>query len=146
MIQRIQSIFFFLSSASFGGLFALPLATSPGSTAIPMLMDGEYLVTDSTLLTVLTILGGVLALVAIFLYKNRTLQVRLGYLVIVLGILVPVFAYLQFTQQTDTMAGELSISRGLGMALPVLALLFAGLANYFVRKDEKLIRSMDRLR
>jgi 4-amino-4-deoxy-L-arabinose transferase-like glycosyltransferase len=113
----------------------LPLATSDKPTA-QFLADNVYDITDHLALTGLTVLGIGLAIAALFLFKNRPLQLKVGYLVISLAILLPLAAFLLFTNQEDQA----------GVFLPAGAILFTALANYFVRKDDKLVKSMDRLR
>jgi len=44
------------------------------------------------------------------------------------------------------MAQEAQVNDQFGMYLPLVGLLFSGLAIHFIRKDEKLVKSMDRLR
>lgn len=142
MIQRIQTIFLLLASASFGGLFLLPLATSDQPTTM-FLSDRVYDITDHPALLGLTLLGVVLGLIAIFLFKKRPAQVKLGYMVIVLAILLPLAAFLLFMNES---AAAVQVSDEPGMFLPAGAILFGALAVHFIRKDEKLVKSMDRLR
>lgn len=142
MIQRIQTIFLLLASASFGGLFLLPLATSDQPTTM-FLSDRVYDITDHPALLGLTLLGVVLGLIAIFLFKKRPAQVKLGYMVIVLAILLPLAAFLLFMNES---AAAVQVSDEPGMILPAGAILFGALAVHFIRKDEKLVKSMDRLR
>lgn len=145
MIQRIQTIFLLLAGAAFGGLLALPMASSD-PTAVGFLADGEYDVSDHVILTILAALGILLSIISIFVFRRRLLQMRLGYLLIVVGILIPSLAYLLFTTQAAEMPANMTVSDEFGMFLPFIAIICAGLANYFIRKDEKLVRSMDRLR
>ena len=144
MVQRIQSIFLFLSSASFFGLFGLPLATSEESMT-GLFADQVYNIFDNPILIGITSLGGVLALVAIFLFKKRPLQIKLGYGVLTIAILLILVAGLLVFQDTSS---ELTseIDERLGLVLPILAIIFVILANRFIKKDEKLVKSMDRLR
>lgn len=145
MIQRLQSIFYLLASGAFFSTFALPFAVSNTDTA-KYFEDLVYDIQDHPILLTLTCLGGAIALINIFLFNNRPLQIRLGYLVIVLGILLPaVAALLMLTDGTATATGE-DISEGLGLLMPVVAIIFAVLGNRFVKKDENIVRSMDRLR
>lgn len=146
MIQRIQSIFFLLAAAAFVALFAMPMATTPAQGDDVIFSDMQYTSGDLPLLMILTIVGALVALIALFAFKNRQLQMRLGYLVIVVSILVPVLAYWLFTQHAAGMPEETEVNDGFGIFLPLIALVCAVVANYFVRKDEKLVRSMDRLR
>jgi uncharacterized membrane protein YadS len=145
MIQRIQSIFYLCAGLTFGALFKFPFATS--EIAIPQyLSDQSYDVMDHSVLTVMAALGLVVSLVAIFLFRNRPLQIKLGYLVIIFSILLPLVAFLLIYNEQTAAIDASKINDGLGLYLPVLALLFGILANRFVKKDEGIVKSMDRLR
>lgn len=122
------------------------MATTPAQGDDVIFSDMQYTSGDLPLLMILTIVGVLVALIALFAFKNRQLQMRLGYLVIVISILVPVLAYWLFTQHAAEMPEETEVHDGFGIFLPLIALVCAVVANYFVRKDEKLVRSMDRLR
>ena len=144
MIQRIQSLFLLLSSAAFWTEFALPFATtdvaSPG-----VLSDLVYNIHDSPVLIGLTVIGGLVTLGAIFLFNNRSLQKRLSYLGIVMAILLPLVTFLLiYNERTGEALG--TINDGLGIYPPIVALIFAVLAGRAIGKDDKLVRSMDRLR
>ena len=144
MIQRIQSLFLLLSSAAFWTEFALPFATtdvaSPG-----VLSDLVYNIHDSPVLIGLTVIGGLVTLGAIFLFNNRSLQKRLSYLGIVMAILLPLVTFiLIYNERTGYALG--TINYGLGIYSPIVALIFAVLAGRAIGKDDKLVRSMDRLR
>jgi uncharacterized membrane protein YidH (DUF202 family) len=146
MIQRIQTIFLICYVGAMGGLFALPFATSVASqSAEDVFADGIYSVHDNTILQVLAVLGIAVALFSIFRYKQRTTQLKLGYLLIVLAIMIPVVALLYYTNMISAMADGV-VHDAAGLFLPFAAIVFAILANYFIRKDERLIQSMDRLR
>lgn len=145
MIQRIQTIFLLVSSASFFCLFGLPFATS--SVVIPKLFsDMTYDVKDSPILLALCLLGGIISLVAIFLYNNRPFQLKLSYIVTVLCILMPLVAILLvFNEGTYTTQSD-KIKDSFGIYLPVVGLVFSILASKFIKKDENIVKSMDRLR
>ena len=145
MIQRIQTLFLILAAVCFIGLFKFPFATSNVSTG-QFLTDQVYNVLDHPVLSVIAGLGGLLALINIFLYKKRATQMRIGYLVIVLSILLLIVSYLLFTNDAATISSEARIDDGMGMFLPVGALIFVLIANYFIKKDDKIVKSMDRLR
>lgn len=144
MIQRIQSIFLLLASGAFWSEFALPFATSevesPG-----VLSDSVYNIHDSPVLLALTVIGGIVTFGAIFLYNNRGLQKRLSYLGVVMAILLPLVAFLLiYNERTGEALG--AINDGLGIYSPIVALIFALLAGRAIGKDDKLVKSMDRLR
>lgn len=145
MIQRIQSLFLFLASGCFFGLFGLPFAHSDEPTS-PYLEDSLYNVMDHPALIGITVVGGAIALLNVFLFKNRGLQMRLSILVIICSLLITAFGIYLFYQDASLMAKTADMEDGLGVFLPPLALIFGGLAYFFVKKDEKLVKSMDRLR
>lgn len=143
MIQRIQTIFLLLAAAAFFSLFGLDFASSDTATA-GFLADKAFDIQDHTALTALAALGGLLALVAMFLFKNRFLQIRFGYLVILMSLALPIVAALLFREEWTANAAKITL--GIGLAAPLVALIFTALANRFISKDEKLVKSMDRLR
>ncbi|MDX1476111.1 MAG: DUF4293 domain-containing protein [Saprospiraceae bacterium] len=146
MIQRIQSIFLLLAAMAFGALLAFPMASTPTAGTDLIFADQEYTVQDNVALLILTIAGLVLALAAIFLYGKRSLQLRLSYLLIVICIVLPLVAYLFFTNQASVMSAEQSVHDELGLFLPFVGLICVILAARFIRKDDRLVKSMDRLR
>jgi len=145
MIQRIQTLFFLLASASFGALFLLPLATSDTATT-QFLADKVFDITDHAALLGLTLLGVSAAIVAIFLFNKRPVQIKLGYGIIVVAILLPLAAFLLFTNESAVLSTTAQVYDQPGMFVPAGAILFGALAIYFIRKDERLVKSMDRLR
>ncbi len=145
MIQRIQSIFLILAAASFFALFYMPFASSD-QVAAGVLNDQIYSVEDHILLGALCILGGLLSLVAIFLYKNRPLQLRLGYFVMVFAVLIIITAVMVFLNESQGIDSKVNISEGFGIGMPILTIILVALANRFIKKDQNLIKSMDRLR
>ena len=145
MIQRIQSVFFLLAAGSFGALFGLPIATST-TPASPYLEDGVFNILDQPSLIALSVLGAALALVAIFLYKNRTLQVRIGFAVIAAALLLIGLSYWLYSGLASAQGESAGLTISPGLYLPAGAVLFGWLATRFVRKDERIVRSMDRLR
>lgn len=146
MIQRLQSIFLLLLAISTGLLFIWPIASSSQQDAY-LFADGQYSIEDNVLLMILTAIGAILALVAIFLFRNRTLQLRMTYLSTICSILIPLVAILIYLNETKNSAVPANtIDDQAGAYLPVLGIVFGLLAARFIRKDDKLVKSMDRLR
>lgn len=145
MIQRIQTIFLFLSGLCLLSLFWLPFATS--EVAIPHLFsDMTYDVYDSPLLMGLTAIGALLSIIAIFLYNKRTTQLKLSNFTIVASVLIIVLAIILVLNDSQTTEGAETITESLGIGMPILSIIFSALASRFINKDEKTVRSMDRLR
>ncbi|MFN4763788.1 DUF4293 domain-containing protein [Gillisia sp. Q332] len=136
MIQRIQSIYLFIAALISGVLiFFVSLWSNEA---------GEAVYVEDVILALAMFLGSaVLSLVTIFLFKNRKLQFVLGRVNIILNFfLLGVFVY-----WTLTVPGEMQISeKGIGMFIPVLSIVFLVLANKAIKKDEDLVKSVDRFR
>ena len=145
MIQRKQTVFFFLAALVFGSLLKLPLAVS-SRPSVQFLSDSVFDVTDHPALLILTALGAIIAIIAIFLYKKRPVQLKLGYVIIVLAILLPLISFLLFTKASAEVDPSIQVADQAGMYLPIAAIIFTSIANYFIKKDDKLVKSMDRLR
>lgn len=85
----------------------------------------------------------ILSVTIIFLYKNRVLQYKLANLLVVFNIfLVGLFFILSYIKEGQAA----TINYQFGSFLPVLSAVFAYLAAYFIKKDEQLVRSADRIR
>ena len=147
MIQRVQSIMLLLAAACFFSLFMLPFASTPDpDPGMNFLADGVFNIQDNIMFIVMTALAGGLALINIFNYKKRGLQLRIGYILIILAILIPLLAFLLFFQEMNVLFEDTRLDDQLGIFAPFVALIFLIIANRFIKKDEKLVRSMDRLR
>ena len=145
MLQRIQSIFLFLASAAILSLFKFPFAQSNVSEG-PFFEDQLFSVTDNTTLLVLTVLGATASFISIFLYKNRLLQMRIVLLSLIFSLFLGLVAIWLVYSKASLWSSTLEINDGLGIYLSVGALILIILANVFIKKDEKTVRSMDRLR
>ncbi|TXD47954.1 DUF4293 domain-containing protein [Polaribacter sp. IC073] len=143
MIQRIQSVYLLLASLISGVLiFVFNLWESIGKDifAIDLLKSESYLL---KVIPVLFLVSAIFAFVAIFIFKNRKLQFVVGRLTILINlILLGLLIYVSLT-----LPGEASVSeKGIGMFIPILAILLVVLANKAIKKDEDLVKSVDRLR
>jgi uncharacterized membrane protein len=144
MIQRIQTIFLILAALCFGALFKLPLLTSTKSSA-QFLADHVYSIQDHLILLSITCFAIGVSVLSIFMYKNRKLQRKLVYLVIILGIALSISAYFVLKMKGgEALASGIHLQAGL--FLPLAGMVFCFFAGYYIGKDEKLVKSMDRLR
>lgn len=149
MIQRIQSILLLLASAAGFGQFAAPYLSTPSgdpATSLPALADNVVNPLDNPGLLGLCALSGLVSLVAIFLYRNRPLQARLAVGAAVASVLLVVLAGFVIFQVMQQLPAGGHVQYGLGLGLPVAGLVLNWLARNFIRKDENLVRSADRLR
>ena len=138
MLQRIQSAWPLLASVFDAVTFKLPFYNGDWmKDTIPSPID---LYARTTIwLTLLSVLTGVLALVTIFLYDNRKLQLRLVYL----GIFLTLALLTMYIVEIGSFnSGTIAL-----WCIFYFAILgFYILAARGIIKDEKLIKSMDRLR
>ena len=136
MIQRIQSIWLLLASVC---AFAGYKFSYYSGTKVNDILLQELNATSTLLLMITTIAVGVLALITVFLFKNRTLQLRLC----VLGILLEaVLIFLYYREVKTFSQGTYSLTAILHSVI-VLAFFLAARA---INKDEKMIKDSDRLR
>lgn len=143
MIQRIQSIFLALAALCTFGQFGTDAADTPAPVAGSAVFgDAELTLFDSPLLIGGVIGAGLLLGAAIFLFRNRKLQVTMGTVAVILT--VAYAAYGGVLWSTDPASAESSFD--FGVTLPPLAVLFSVLAIRYIKKDERLVRSADRLR
>ena len=136
MIQRLQSIWLLLAAACAFATFKFSYYS--GTKAEDTVLH-ELNATSTLLLMITTIAIGVSALVIIFLFKKRTLQLRLCVLGIFLEALL-IFLYYRevktFTQGTYSLTAILH-------SIIVLAFVLAAMG---INKDLKIIKGSDRLR
>jgi hypothetical protein len=158
MIQRIQSIFLFLIGVCMVIMLFTPLWTktvmSSGEVAQLNVISLSYSKQSQVVskmptfyVGILCIASLVLAYVSLFSFKNRMLQIKLN--LINSLVMVGVFgccAFLIFVKGESLFAPSTRGSMELGLFMPAIALVFNSLANRFIWKDEKLVRSADRLR
>lgn|SRR5690606_4648669 len=157
MIQRIQSVWLFLASATVFALFLFPYLQYADLAGIGQALkvtgkyhgfEGQAIREELFLLqTIATVLLGVFPLFIIFKFKNRKLQLQLIVLEVVLIILFGLWLYTAASTAL-TEANQFLSARnvGVGFFLLPIAIVFLLMAMGGIRKDEKLIKSADRLR
>lgn len=136
MIQRIQSIYLLLAASIAGGL---PFVFNLWKTTEGTIVYAK----DTTFALAAFLLSATVSIISIFMFKNRKLQFVINRLNIILNfILLIVFVY-----SSITTSGEAEISeKGVGMLLPIISIVLLVLANKAIKKDEDLVKSVDRLR
>jgi len=137
MIQRIQTIYLLLAFVVTGILlFFIPLWT--------MSNEKDFYFMQSEIYTIMLGLSTTLSVISILSYKKRQNQFVIGRLNIILNlILLGLFVYRSLNLSGETPAVS---EKGIGMFLPVIAVVLLVLANKAIKKDEDLVKSVDRLR
>ena len=136
MIQRIQS--FWLLLAAVAGFLSMKFPFYTGN----LVTDNAYIkltAVENIPILILTVLSIVLSLITIFLFKDRKRQTGFTLLNIFISIIIIVLYFLQLKNFSQ---GSFSLACLFVFALPV----FLILALVSVRRDEKIIKSLDRLR
>jgi len=147
MIQRIQTVYLFISILLTGLLFFMPFAEIAKDGAIYLFnvkgvsLDG-ILKENGMIIPILLIVIMALHGLAIFGYKNRLRQTRIVvFAILVLIALIGLFIYYTYLSFTGAL-----VSFKFGAALPLVTIVIDYLAIRAINKDEALIRSIDRIR
>ena len=162
MIQRIQSLILLGVAGCMGAYITLPVWEKVSVDGVQkMTLDAfgfktwtannaggwdllshqyPYLI----MIAALMVIG--VTIYSIFRYDNRVTQIKLGALIAFL-IMLPVVlsVYILFKNEMNFNEG----AKGdylIGFFIPLLALILNSIGNRFIRKDEKLVKSVDRIR
>jgi hypothetical protein len=100
-------------------------------------------ITTSALYLSLFGLVTLLTIISIFSFKKRQNQFVFNRLTMIFNfILLGFFVYRSLNLSGETMVSE----KGIGMFLPAISIVLLVLANKAIKKDEDLVKSVDRLR
>ena len=154
MIQRIQSIYLLLALIALTVLFFFPIAELfvDGNMmsvfryrGLFELKDGKEIMAIAAYpLAILLSINMLLGLITIFKFKNRKFQMRLCLIniLLLLGSLV-LIAYMLLVSFANLQA---ALHYKFASLMPIIAIIFSFLAYKGIQKDEKLIKSIDRIR
>lgn len=160
MIQRIQTIFLILMIACMSAFLYLPIwgkmdADTGETHQIKAFYHEQFTEGDAiylyeympyALAGILASLIILISLVEIFKYKNRVLQMKLGMFnsLLIVAVLA-VLMWFIFSGQEEwlpTIAGKFDA----GLFMPAIAMILNRMAIRSIKKDEDLVRSVDRIR
>ncbi|OQP47803.1 hypothetical protein A4H97_31050 [Niastella yeongjuensis] len=140
MIQRLQSIWLLLAAAAAFCSLKVPFYSGPmivGNQTQQVKLTAE----SNLLLLILTAGVGIASLIAIFLYKNRKKQLRIVLLTLLVSILNLGLFFIEIKKFVPDQ-GNLTLTAVCALFVPIL--LFFAIRG--IRRDEKLVKSLDRLR
>jgi cytochrome bd-type quinol oxidase subunit 2 len=136
MIQRIQTLYL-LVAAVFAGVIPFFTPTGADENGVATFFH------EHPTQLILFLLSAVLSVVSVFLYKNRQNQFVLNRLNIILNFIL--LGLLTF--RLLNLPGETIVSvKGIGVMLPIVSIVCLVLANKAIKRDEDLVKSVDRLR
>ncbi|MCB0501605.1 MAG: DUF4293 domain-containing protein [Bacteroidetes bacterium] len=137
MIQRIQSIYLLLAAVAVVvfNFVALGIDETPEPDVV---VFGKNML--ALFIPSLVIAG--ISFITIFLFSNRKLQMSITRINLFLVlVLIGLTIYFLFVDQANAVE-----SPGMGLILPIFTFLFSFIALKKIGADEKLVRSIDRLR
>jgi len=155
MLQRIQSIYLLLAGLALLSLFLFPLVHNVyvNNKPVTIMVTGVFQDVNgrqehTEFFVALAVATGIIAflpIIIIFLFKSRKQQVALCY-----SVMLVIIGYSFWMAQTaKKVMGEIQIDThnwGIGLFLSSISLLFILLAIKAIQRDEKLVKSADRLR
>ena len=148
MLQRVQTIWMILAAiavfltmkfAFYSGI--LVLQNSADAAAATVAAGGYHLInaTDNFIILILTSALGTGIIINIFLFKHRSIQVRIIIAALIVECLI---VFLYFRQTANYSQGNYNI----WSILHILIIVFLILAAKGIYKDSKLVRDSNRLR
>jgi hypothetical protein len=161
MLQRIQTVFLFIIAVLMVLFQLFPIwTTSPGVEGTVYRLyafflfvgpennpeAGNWVFWPFFIPGVFAGLVIIVTLVEAFSYKKRMTQIKMGALnsLLLAGVLISTIWFVNQGQAEWTV--EHPGNYGIGIFFPVVSIINNLLANRFIRKDENLVRSMDRIR
>src|SRR4029078_13184781 len=138
MIQRIQSLWLLLAAVSAFLSFKLPFFSGT-KEGVKNLTEKAIIDGGSTLfLLIATVAALIIALITIFLFKDRKLQLRLC----VVGIVISLSIIFLYYNEIRKLSGSISLSCIFVFLIPVAFIM----AARGIWHDEKLVKSLNKLR
>jgi hypothetical protein len=152
MIQRIQTIFIFISFVLSLLLIFLPFAEilvgaqiyKYNAFSISLLSENNEIITHTYPIISLIVILSLLLLLSILLYKKRLLQLRLCFISIMLSFGIYGIGYFYIYKISSEY--ETIINYSYTVIFPLISIVLLIMAMRSIKKDEKLIRSLDRIR
>ena len=136
MLQRIQTLYLIITGFTLACLYIwFPVLTTKDKV---VLISNQEPLVFGLLFTCIA-----LAIIAVLTFKKRQTQFVLNRLNIILNfVLLGVFVYRSLSIPGETLVSQ----KGIGVFLPIISIVFLVLANKAIKKDEDLVKSVDRLR
>lgn len=167
MLQRLQTIFMTIAALSMVVMLFFPIWEKSDQNfeaeireyAVMTAFELSYqernadnevksiLATQSTLpISIGAVLSALVMFISVFKYKSRMTQVKLNALFSLLTAATFVGIYFYTTKGNGLFDPSVFGTFLIGFYLPIVAMLNNFIANRLIRKDEKLVKSMDRIR
>ncbi len=158
MIQRIQSVYLFIAFLALVVFYFFPIASFLSDlsyfkfyiTHLQALTPGVESPISRNLILPLAVFNGIIALIslmAIFLYKKRIFQSRMVKLAILMNVILIALIFFVYSPLISKATGaEADYADNFGVYISLISIVMLVLANRGIMRDEKLVRSANRLR
>jgi hypothetical protein len=154
MIQRIQTLYLLLAELLTATLLFLPFGEIAGKDGKLFVFGITGLVAESGAngalvqnswpIVVVVALNLILLITIILQFKNRSQQIKLSYISILLLLGQSAIIYFYVWQASQILGGSYAIK--LSTYFPLIAVVLVYLALKGISRDEKLVKSIDRIR
>lgn len=140
MIQRQQTLWLLLATVAAALTFKFPFATGEEivkNTTMKQLV--ETTAGNNFFTLILTIASAIISTITIFMFKDRSMQIKLC----LLGLLIAIGILALYILDMNKL---ISGTPAIWALLPAVVILGYFMAFYNIRKDQKLVKSLDKLR
>ena len=131
MIQRIQSIYLLVA--------AISMSLISFKVTVFTLNETLFMAQDDTKMFILTIVGAIFSLLGLFMFKNRKFQMKLIRLTVLIQMIIGIRIFMLFNKFEVVLNNSF-------LFLMVFTLIALIMAYRGVKKDDDLVRSVDRIR
>lgn len=154
MIQRIQTIYFLIAALLVGSLFFVPFAEIINAKGEIYRFDasgfymegsqGHEMIIGGLPVVFLCIISALFILVTIFQFNKRPRQIKFSKLNIFILLILCGLVYCNLWRGIYLITGSHSLK--IYLAFPLIAIVLIYLAIKAIRKDQELLKSIDRIR
>ena len=131
MIQRIQSIYLLVA--------AISMSLISFKVSVYTLNETLFMAQDDTKMFILTIIGAIFSLLGLFMFKNRKFQMKLIRLTVLIQMITGIRIFMLINKFEVVLNNSF-------LFLLVFTLIALIMAYRGVKKDDDLVRSVDRIR
>jgi Ca2+/Na+ antiporter len=140
MIQRQQTLWLLLATAAAIFTFMFPFATGEKLVEKTAMRQSTEIIAGGNFFTLILSIASIgISAVTIFMFKDRKLQMKLCILGLFISVLILVLYFMDMNKL-------LKSTPALWAVLPVVVVISYFMAFRNIRKDEKLVKSLDKLR
>lgn len=154
MIQRIQSLYLIIAGVFVSVLFFVPVAVLSGKEGNLYLVYLSGVVSEGTSnratiaeswpLLIYASVVLIFLVSIIFLFRNRMLQIRLSYVALVNLLVLAALIFFYVWKSQNSLGGIYSMK--IYFSFTFVSAVFVYLAIRGIAKDDKLVKSIDRIR